>query len=108
GFSGSDEDAYDAESLYTLLERAVVPEFYDRPDDWIARMCSAIATAPDFPAQRMVAPYAAEVYNLYACPRPLCFLAHSSPLSPACPASWRPEVSHYGYCNGAVPLSRGP
>jgi starch phosphorylase len=64
GFSGGDEDAYDAESLYTLLEREVVPEFYDRPDDWTARMCAAIATAPDFTAQRMVAQYAAEVYGL--------------------------------------------
>jgi glycogen phosphorylase len=64
GFSGGDEDAYDAESLYTLLEREVVPEFYDRPADWTARMCAAMATAPDFTAQRMVAQYAAEVYNL--------------------------------------------
>jgi hypothetical protein len=27
-------------------------------------MCAAIATAPDFTAQRMVAQYAAEVYGL--------------------------------------------
>jgi starch phosphorylase len=64
GFSGGDEDAYDAQSLYTLLEREVVPEFYDRPAAWTARMCAAMATAPDFTAQRMVAQYAAEMYGL--------------------------------------------
>jgi starch phosphorylase len=58
------EDAYDAESLYTLLEREVIPEFYDRPAEWTTRMCRAIATAPDFTAQRMVLQYAAEVYRL--------------------------------------------
>ena len=58
------EDAFDAESLYTLLEREVVPEFYDRPDDWTARMRRTITTAPDFTAQRMVLQYAAEMYGL--------------------------------------------
>ncbi|MDQ2830118.1 MAG: alpha-glucan family phosphorylase, partial [Chloroflexota bacterium] len=54
GYSGGDEDSYDAGSLYDTLERDVIPEYYDRPDDWTARMTRAIATSPDFRAQRMV------------------------------------------------------
>jgi len=68
GYSGGDEDAYDADSLYTMLEREVMPEYYDRPDDWTARMTRAIATAPDFTAQRMVAQYASELYGLALVP----------------------------------------
>ena len=64
GFTDEDEDAYDANSLYELLERDVMPEYYERPDAWAARRCRAIATAPDFTAQRMVAQYASEVYGL--------------------------------------------
>ncbi len=63
-FSGGDEDAYDVESLYALLEEDVMPEYYDRPEQWTERMRRAIATAPDFTAQRMVAQYASEIYRL--------------------------------------------
>jgi len=68
GYSGGDEDSYDANSLYDELERRVMPEYYDRPDDWTARMRRAIATGPDFTAQRMVEQYAAELYNLAPVP----------------------------------------
>jgi starch phosphorylase len=64
GYSGGDEDSYDAASLYDTLERDVIPEYYDRPDDWTARMTRAIATSPDFSAQRMVLQYASEMYDL--------------------------------------------
>jgi len=64
GYSGGDEDSYDAGSLYDTLERDVIPEYYDRPDDWTARMTRAIATSPDFTAQRMVLQYASEMYDL--------------------------------------------
>jgi len=64
GYSGGDEDSYDAGSLYDTIERDVIPEYYDRPDDWTARMTRAIATSPDFSAQRMVLQYASEMYDL--------------------------------------------
>ena len=64
GYSGGDEDSYDAASLYDTLEREVIPAYYDRPDDWTARMTRAIATSPDFSAQRMVLQYASEMYDL--------------------------------------------
>jgi starch phosphorylase len=69
---GGDEarqDADDAESLYSLLERDIVPTYYDRdtaglPREWLARMKSSIATlAPVFNAHRMVTDYVSEAYG---------------------------------------------
>ena len=57
-------DAADAESLYQLLEREVVPTFYDRdaqgiPRRWCAIVRQAILTVtPRFSARRMVKEYA--------------------------------------------------
>jgi starch phosphorylase len=65
-------DAIEAEELYDLLEREIVPLFYDRegsgdvPRRWVKRMKSAIAKlAPDFNTARMVREYA-EKYYVYA------------------------------------------
>jgi starch phosphorylase len=69
---GGDEqrqDGDDAESLYSLLEREIVPMFYDRdaaglPREWLARMKSSIANlGPVFNAHRMVADYVSEAYG---------------------------------------------
>lgn len=62
-------DAADADSLYDLLEREVVPLYYRRdeaglPHGWIKRSAAAIASvAPRFSAERMVRDY---VHNYYA------------------------------------------
>jgi starch phosphorylase len=62
-------DAADAAALYDLLEREVVPAFYDRdangiPRRWLTIVRQAIATvAPRFSARRMVKQY---VENMYA------------------------------------------
>ena len=62
-------DASDAESLYQLLEREVVPTFYDRdnaglPRRWLAIVRQAILTVtPRFSARRMVKEYAEEMYG---------------------------------------------
>ncbi len=64
-------DAAEAEALYTLLERAVVPEFYTRdahgiPTAWVARMRESMARlTPRFSAERTVREYA-ERYYLFA------------------------------------------
>ena len=67
----SDEDRADeadADALYDLLEREVVPLFYDRdeqgvPVAWMARSADAIATVtPQFNAQRMVRDYVRDAY----------------------------------------------
>ncbi len=62
-------DAIEAEELYDLLEREVVPLFYDRdgtsnlPRAWVRRMKSAIGKlAADFNTSRMVREYAEKYY----------------------------------------------
>ena len=61
-------DALDAESLYRTLELEVVPIYYQRDDDgiarrWIAMMKRAIQTlAPQYNSDRMVEEYARKIY----------------------------------------------
>lgn len=61
-------DASDAESLYTLLESEVIPEFYTRdehgiPRGWIARVRESMARlTPVFSANRVVRQYTEEHY----------------------------------------------
>jgi len=61
-------DAADAETLYTLLEREIIPEFYDRnsdgiPEKWIDRMRESMARlTPAFSANRSVREYTEDHY----------------------------------------------
>jgi starch phosphorylase len=61
-------DAAEAEALYHLLEREVIPEFYTRdqqgiPRTWVARMRESMARlTPRFSANRTVREYAEEHY----------------------------------------------
>jgi len=61
-------DAAEAEALYTLLEREVVPEFYDRdaegiPHAWVARMRNSMAElTPRFSTNRTVREYTERYY----------------------------------------------
>ena len=61
-------DAEDADALYAILERELIPLYYRRdgegvPHDWLARVKEAIATvAPRFNAQRMVKDYVSSYY----------------------------------------------
>jgi starch phosphorylase len=72
-------DAAEAEDLYTLLEREIIPAFYDRDDlgvpvKWVARMRESMARlTPAFSANRTVREYtenhylpAAAAYNFRA------------------------------------------
>jgi glycogen phosphorylase len=62
-------DAADAEALYQLLERDIVPTFYERdphgiPHRWLAIVRQAIMTiTPRFSARRMVKEYAEMMYT---------------------------------------------
>ena len=62
-------DAADADALYALLEREVVPTYYARDEDgvpvaWMRRAAAAIATVtPRFNAQRMVRDYVERYYQ---------------------------------------------
>ena len=61
-------DAFEAESLYALLEREVIPEFYTRdargiPVAWVARMRESMARlTPQFSANRTVREYTEQHY----------------------------------------------
>jgi len=61
-------DAAEAEALYTLLEREVVPAFYSRdergiPGAWVARMRDSMARlAPQFSSNRAVRDYTEQYY----------------------------------------------
>ncbi len=61
-------DAAEAETLYGLLEREVIPEFYNRgengiPVAWVARMRESMARlTPQFSASRAVTEYAEKRY----------------------------------------------
>ncbi len=67
---GSDPawDAAEADTLYALLEREVIPEFYTRDDRgipraWVARMRESMATlTPQFSANRVVRQYTEQHY----------------------------------------------
>jgi starch phosphorylase len=65
---GDELDTIDHESLYTLLEREVVPAYYTRddrglPSAWIARMKqAAIVGAKTFTTRRMVQEYTERFY----------------------------------------------
>lgn len=58
-----EQDALDAERLYTVLEREIIPEFYDRdgddvPQAWTARVRESMARlTPRFSANRSVREY---------------------------------------------------
>jgi glycogen phosphorylase len=62
------QDAADAQSLYDLLERTIIPMFYDRaegpmPRRWLARVRRSIQTlGPQVLATRMVREYTRELY----------------------------------------------
>jgi glycogen phosphorylase len=63
------QNAVESQALYDLLEKEVIPTFYDRGNDnlprrWIAMMKEAIAQlAPAFNTHRMVQDYAREFYR---------------------------------------------
>jgi starch phosphorylase len=63
-------DLADAESLYSTLERQVIPTFYSRNEDglpvhWVRMMKNSIATlTPKFSSDRMVREYLERIYRL--------------------------------------------
>ncbi len=61
-------DTSEAETLFTLLEQQVVPEFYDRdaqglPSNWLGRVRESMATlTPEFSASRAIREYTNDCY----------------------------------------------
>lgn len=66
--SRAKQDAYDADCLYTLLEKTIVPSFYTRtraglPTRWIKVMANSMKTVPGtFNTNRMVGEYTQKYY----------------------------------------------
>lgn len=58
------DDARDADALYRLLETEILPLYYDDPAAMRQVRLQAVATAPDFSAQRMVQEYRDRYYQL--------------------------------------------
>jgi starch phosphorylase len=62
------QDDHDADALYDLLEREIIPLFYDRDRDglpraWIQRVRTSMARLiPRFSAERMVREYVTQLY----------------------------------------------
>ncbi|MGD6935207.1 MAG: alpha-glucan family phosphorylase [Candidatus Bathyarchaeia archaeon] len=69
GGSPEEEDRADSESIYSLLEKEIVPLFYDRdrkgiPHRWIQVAKEAIKTInPEFNACRMMSQYVEQMYR---------------------------------------------
>jgi starch phosphorylase len=66
--NGGTNDEDEAQALYRLLESEVVPEFYDRDENgvarrWVARIRASMARlAPQFSSNRMLFEYVQDVY----------------------------------------------
>ena len=69
-----EQDARDAEAMYSLIEQEVLPLFYDRGEDgiphgWLARVKASLASiGPRFCATRMVQEYAERAYEVPVAP----------------------------------------
>ncbi|HSD59202.1 MAG TPA: alpha-glucan family phosphorylase [Methanotrichaceae archaeon] len=69
GTSGNSSDAADAKELYTLLEKDIVPLYYDKDEagisqGWVRVMKESIKSAtPHFSSRRMVKEYALKFYQ---------------------------------------------
>ena len=57
GVSKNTNDESDANSLYDVLEKEVIPTFYGDKERWISIMRNSIITGVDFTSQRMVRDY---------------------------------------------------
>ncbi|MHA1675194.1 MAG: alpha-glucan family phosphorylase [Promethearchaeota archaeon] len=62
-------DSYDANDLYTKLEREIIPLYYNNRDGWAERMKHAIRLASFFNTHRMVEEYADRAWQLKVQPR---------------------------------------
>lgn len=63
--SVQEQDAFDAENLYTLLETVILPMYYDRPDEWLHLMRTSMRDiVPNFDADRMAVDYAEQLYTV--------------------------------------------
>ncbi len=63
------DDKNDAMDLYKVLEKEIIPMYYERRNEWIERMKSAVKLASYFNTHRMVEEYASKAWQLRVQPR---------------------------------------
>lgn len=92
------QDGVESNALYNLLEKEIIPTFYDRdkhglPRAWLSRMKSSmVELCPMFSINRMVREYAVRIYQP-AGSRYHEFLAEESSKAKTL-ASWKKNLSH--------------
>ena len=60
-----EQDAFDAENLYSMLETVILPMYYDRPQEWLQMMKASIKdVTPAFDSDRMANDYAEQLYQV--------------------------------------------
>ena len=64
GDAGDPNDEKDADSLYQVLEKQIIPTYYNDRGRWAGLMKQAIATGSHFTAARMVHEYGTRYYRL--------------------------------------------
>ncbi len=64
GENRDSSDEKDADALYTLLEKKVIPTYYDNHEGWVDMMKESIVTSAEFTAQRMVLDYNKRYYHV--------------------------------------------
>ena len=58
------QDETDANSLYDLLEKEVIPLYYDNPEGWLAIMKNGMRdVVPEFDSNRMAKEYYERLYR---------------------------------------------
>lgn len=60
-----EQDAFDADNLFTLLETVILPMYYDQPIQWLGMMKASLHDiTPYFDADRMATEYYETLYSL--------------------------------------------
>ena len=65
GTEAESNDEKDAEALYTLLEKKVIPLYYDKHESWVDMMKESIATSAEYTSHRMVLEYNKRYYHIH-------------------------------------------
>jgi starch phosphorylase len=60
-----EQDAFDADNLFTMLETIILPMYYEQPDQWLRLIKNSMHTiVPYFDSDRMAAEYYEKMYSL--------------------------------------------
>jgi len=69
GISCPADDPSEVNEIYEILEREIIPMYYERRNEWIERMKCAVKLISFFNTHRMVREYAQQAWQLETQPR---------------------------------------